>query len=181
MVKLLDFIRSFIPSLENLPNLASISSFGPGWLFGAFGTIAISLFSLSIGKTRAVISLLSIYVAFAFNIIFPYSNEVSNIIGSSLEEYWIRLGLFLIAYVVVFTVFNFSFIRKRISSSEYSLFGIIILSFLQISFLASIIFNILPEELTSQWAPGFSNYFSTPTALFFWAFAPLLGLLFIKK
>lgn len=181
MVKLLDFIRSFIPSLENLPNLASISSFGPGWLFGAFGTVAISLFSLSIGRTRAVISLLSIYVAFAFNMLFPYSEEISNIIGSSLEEYWIRLGIFLIAYITVFVIFNFSFIRKRISSSEYSLFGIIILSFFQVGFLVSVIFNILPEELILKWVPGFSNYFSTPTALFFWAFAPLPGLLFIKK
>ncbi len=181
MVKLLDFIRSLIPSIENLPNLASISSLGPGWLLGAFGTVAVSLFSLSIGRTRAVISLLSIYVAFAFNMIFPYSDEVNNIIGSSLEEYWIRLGIFLIAYIAVFAIFNFSFLRKRISSSEYSLFGIIILSFLQVGFLVSVVFNILPEELILKWMPSFSNYFSTPTALFFWAFAPLPGLLFIKK
>lgn len=181
MVKLLDFIRSLIPSLENLPNLASISSFGPGWLFGAFGTVAISLFSLSIGRTRAVISLLSIYVAFAFEMIFPYSDRVSNIVGDSLEEYWIRLGIFLIAYITVFAIFNFSFIRKRVSSSEYSLFEIIILSFLQIGFLVSVVFNILPEEVILKWVPSFSNYFSTPTALFFWAFAPLPGLLFIKK
>ena len=181
MIKFLDLIKSFMSNLENLPNLASISSFGPGWIFGAFGTVAVSLFSLSIGRTRAVISLLSIYVAFAFNMIFPYSGEVSNIIGGSLEEYWIRLGIFLIAYMAVFAIFNFSFIRKRISSSEYSLFGIIILSFLQVSFLVSVVFNILPEELVLKWVPSFSNYFSTPTALFFWAFAPLPGLLFIKK
>ena len=181
MVKFLDILRSLIPSLENLPNLASISSFGPGWIFGAFGTVAVSLFSLSIGRTRAVISLLSIYVALAFNIIFPYSKEVSNIIGSSIEEYWIRLGIFFIAYIAVFAIFNFSFIKKRISSSEYSLFGIIILSFLQVGFLVSVVFNILPEELVLKWVPNFSNYFSTPTALFFWAFAPLPGLLFIKK
>ena len=113
--------------------------------------------------------------------IFPYSDKISNIIGSSLEEYWIRLGIFLIAYVVVFSIFNFSFIRKRISSSEYSLFGIIILSFLQVGFLVSVVFNILPEELILKWVPSFSNYFSTPIALFFWAFVPLPGLLFIRR
>ncbi len=181
MIKFLDFIKSFIPGLENLSAISSISGFGPGWIFGALGAVAISIFGLSIGRTKAVISLLSIYVAFAFDKIFPYLKEVSNIIGDSFEEYWLRLGIFLTAYIVVFSVFNFSFIRKRISSNEYSLFGIIILSFLQLGFLASIIFSILPEELVLKWTFGFDDYLATSTALFFWALAPLPVLLFIKK
>ena len=181
MDKFLDILRSFIPNIESLPAISSFSGFGPGWIFGALGTVAVSLFGLSIGRTRAVLSLLSIYVAFVFDRIFPYAEEVNKVLGGSFEEYWVRLGLFLAAYLIILLILNFSFIRRRISSGEYSLFGIVILSILQLGFLASIIFNILPESLTSQWLPGLNNYFSTPTALFFWAIAPLLVLLFIKK
>ena len=181
MLKLLDFLRSLLPNIESLSAISSVSGFGPGWLFGALGTVAISIFGLSIGRTKAVISLLSIYVAFVFDRIFPYPREVANIIGGSVEEYWIRLGIFLIAYLVVFVVFNFSFIRKRLSSGEYSLFGIIILSFLQLGFLVSIIYNILPEQVVEKWSFSFGGYFSGSTALFLWALAPLPTLLFIKK
>lgn len=180
MGKFLDLLMALIPSLESLPAMpASIA--GPGWIFGALGTIVISLFGLSIGRTRAVISLLSIYAAFAFYMLFPYSKEAQNLIGSSLEEFWIRVGIFLASYIIIFLIFNFSFIRKRISANEYSLFGIIILSLLQIGFLASIILNILPAEISLKWSFSFYNYLATPTALFFWAIIPLPVLLFIKK
>ena len=180
MLKFLDFLRTMLPNIESFSGI-SFAGFGPGWLFGALGTVAVSIFCLSMGRTKAVVSLLSIYVAFVFDRIFPYSKEVNNIIGSSLDNYWIRIGIFLLAYIIVFAVFNSSFIRRRISSNEYSLFGIMVLSFLQLGFLASIIFNILPRELVLKWTFGFHNYFSTPIALFFWALAPLPVLLFIKK
>lgn len=180
MIKFLDFLRTLLPNLEIFSSI-SFAGFGPGWLMGALGTVAISIFGLSIGRTKTVISLISIYVAFVFDRIFPYSEEVGNIIGGALDDYWIRIGIFLLAYIIVFVVFNFSFIRRRLSSNEYSLFGIIILSFLQLGLLVSVVSNMLPEQLVLQWTFGFHNYFSTPVALFFWALAPLPVLLFIKK
>src|SRR3989338_2990291 len=181
MIKLLDIIRSFLPNFDNLSAISSISNFGPGWLFGILATVAISLFSLSIGRTRAVISLLSIYVAFVIDRIFPYFKEVDKIIGGSVEEYWLRIGAFLASYAIVFFVFNFSFIRKKLSSIDYSFFGIMILSVLQLGFIGSIMFNMFPRPLALEWSFGFYNYIATSTALFFWTIAPLPILLFIRK
>lgn len=181
MDKLLDIARSLVPNLENQPNLSSISGFGPGWIFGALGTIMILVFSLSIGRTRVIVSLLSLYIALVFELIFPYWQGLNSFTDSSLEKYWLKLGLFVIAYLAVFIVFNLSFIKKRVSSSEFSLSAIIILSALQLGFTASIIFNILPSELALKWSLGFNKYFATQQALFIWALAPLPVLLFIGK
>lgn len=181
MLKFLDIIKSLIPSFENLPSISSISGFGPGWLFGAFGAVALSLYGLSMGRTRAILSLLSLYVAFVVIQIFPYLDKVGQMLDKHFEEYWLKLGVFLAAYVVIFLIFNFSFLRKRMSSSEFSLFGVILISLLQLGFLASIIFSLIPVEMTAKWSFGFYNYFGTPTALFFWAVAPLPVLPFLKQ
>ena len=159
MVKLFDIIRSFIPNFENLSGLLPASSFGPAWLFGALGTISISLFGLSMGRTRAIISLLSIYVALAFNQLFPYLDEIQKIVGNSIEKYWLRVGLFLAVYLAAFLIFNSSFLKRKISSHEYSLFWIIILSAIQLGFMVSIIFSIIPEPLSLKWSFGFYKYF----------------------
>ncbi len=181
MIKLFEIIKSFIPSLENLPNISSISGYGPGWLFGAFGMVAVSLYGLSLGKTRAVISLLSIYVAFVVIQLFPYLDRAGQMVNKPFEEHWLKIGVFLTAYIVIFLIFNFSFIRKRLSSAEFSLFGILLISLLQLGFLASIIFSLLPKDLALKWSFGFYNYFGTQQALFAWAIAPLPVLLFLKQ
>ena len=168
-------------------NLSSLSSItvalggNAGFLFGALGTIAISLYGLSLGRTRAVMSLLAIYATFTFDKTFPYFDKIQVITGSSIESHWLRIGLFFLAYAVIFTIFSFSFIKKRLSSAEFSLFGIVLISFLQLGFLVSIIFSFLPEILLSELSFNLSQYFSTQQALFLWAVAPLPVLFFLKS
>lgn len=179
--KLLEYLNTFKPILPNLSNISGVASFGSGWLFGAFGAVALSLYGLSMGRTRAVLSLLSIYVAFVVIQLFPYLDKVDRIIDKPLEIHWLKIGVFLAAYVVIFIIFNFSFIRKRLSSAEFSLFGVILISLLQLGFLTSIIFSFLPEELVNKWSFSFYNYFGTQQALFAWAIVPLPVLLFLKN
>lgn len=168
-------------NLEFLPSPASISALGPAWLFGALGTVAVSLYGLSLGRTRAVISLLAIYAAFAFDRTFPYLEKIQEITASQVETYWLRTAVFLAAYILIFTIFNFSFVRKKLSSAEFSLFGIVLISLLQLGFLVSIILSFLPESLISQLSLGPSiNYFTAPQALFLWMVTPLLALLFLR-
>ncbi len=182
MAKLFDILKLFISNLEALPGLASVSGLGPAWLFGALGTVAISLYGLSLGRTRAVISLLAIYTAFTFDRTFPYLGKIQEITANQIEIYWLRAGIFFIAYVLIFTVFNFSFVRKKLSSAEFSLFSIVLISLLQLGFLVSIVLSFLPESLVIQLSLGPSvNYFADSRALFLWAVAPLLALLFLKS
>lgn len=181
MAKWLDIIKSLIPTFENLPNIPTNIGSGPGWLFGVFGAVALSLYGLSLGRTRAVLSLLSLYVAFVVIKLFPYLDKVGQMINRHFEEYWLKIGVFLTAYVLIFLIFNFSFIRKRLASTDFSLFGIILISILQLGFLASIIFSLLPKEIALKWSHGLYDYFATQQALFIWAVVPLPVLLFLKQ
>lgn len=180
---MMPIIERLIASISSLTGV-SFSSLNPGnpsWLFGVFGALGLSLFGLSLGRTKVVLSLFSIYIAFAFEKLFPYGNNLNNLIGNRLPTHWIHLVLFFGAYLVVFVIFSNSFIKRRLSSSEYSLIGILILSLIQFGFMASIVLNILPENLAREWSFGFYNFFATPTALFLWALTPLPVLLFIRR
>ena len=174
-------LESFQLLTANLTNLTGISSFGPGWLFGAFSAVAVSLYGLSLGKTKAVVSLISIYIAFTLISLFPYLDKIDQITNNSFALYWLEIGIFLAAYIIIFLVFNFSFIRKKLSATEFSLFGVVLISLLQLVFLISIIFSMFPEPLALKLSFSAYNYLATQQALFFWAVAPLLVLLFFKN
>lgn len=179
--KFLEYFNTLKLTFNSLLNIGSIPGSGPGWLLGGLGTVALSLYGLSLGRTRAVLSLLSLYAAYAIDRLFPYIDRVYELAGDSVEPHWVRIGFFLLLYGAIFAIFNLSFIRKRISSSEFYLAGVLAISFLQLSFLISILFSFLPGSLTRQWSFGFYDYFATRQALFIWALAPLPVLLFIRK
>jgi hypothetical protein len=174
--KLLEFLNVLRPTLANL----GIASIGPGWLMGAFSIVTVSLYGLSLGRTKAVISLLSIYIAFAFDRLFPYLENLQAVIGNSMEIAWLRIGLFITVYIIVILIFKFSFISKKLSSAEFSLFSTVIVSLIQFGFLFSIVFSILPVSITWQLPSALQIYFGSPQALFIWAMLPLPSLLFLK-
>ena len=181
MDKVLEYFSLLMGNIGGFSSLSGVSGMGFTWLFGALGAISLSLYGLSLGRTRAVMSLLAIYVAFTLDRLFPYLSEIQKIVSIDIADYWIRVGFFLAAYILVFIIFNLSFLRKRFSSLEFSLFGILLISLLQLGFIISIIFSYLPNELTLKWSFGIYNYLATQQALFFWAIAPLPALLFIRN
>lgn len=182
MGKLFETIKFLIPNLESLASISSLGGgLGRGWLLGAFGTVAISLYGLSLGRTRAILSLLGIYVAFAFIQLFPYLEDFNRIIGRPVELHWLKTLIFLTAYAVAFFILNFSLIKRRLSSTEFSLFGVVLISLLQLGFIVSIILSFLPGSVGAAWLPTFHYFFDSRQALFFWAIAPLPVLLFIKR
>ncbi|MBI2065177.1 MAG: hypothetical protein HYT62_03945 [Candidatus Yanofskybacteria bacterium] len=181
MDEVLKYFSLLMGNIGGFSSLSGVSGMGFTWLFGALGAVSLSLYGLSLGRTRAVMSLLAIYVTFAFDRLFPYFSEIKNMVSGSVVDYWIRIGIFLAVYILVFIIFNFSLLRKRFSSSEFSLFGILLISLLQLGFVGSIIFSYLPNELAVKWSFGFYNYIGTQQALFFWAMAPLPALLLLRS
>ena len=134
----------YIPNLD----LAAISglnfNFGPSGLFAILGLIFLLLYGLSLGRTRALISLLGIYIAYAIMSVFPYLDRLHDLIKVSPELYITRVGLFLFVYVIVFAVFNNSLVKSRLTIKEASFFSVSIISIMQLGLLVTIITNIVP-------------------------------------
>lgn len=172
--------------LKYIPNfsLASISkfNFGPSGLFAILGLIFLLLYGLSLGRTRALISLLGIYIAYAIMSVFPYLDRLHDLIKVSPELYMTRVGLFLFVYVTVFAVLNHSLVKSQLTMKDASFFSVSVISFLQLGLLITIITNIVPVSALkiSGNLSYLSEYFSTNDALFYWFLAPIVVVSFMK-
>jgi hypothetical protein len=161
-----------------IPNL----NFGPSGLFAILGLIFLLLYGLSLGRTRALISLLGIYIAYAIMSVFPYLDRLHDLIKVSPELYITRVGLFLFVYVIVFVVLNRSLVKNRLTLKDASFFSVSIISILQLGLLITIITNIVPVSSLkiSGNLSGLTEYLSTNEALFYWFLAPIVVVFFMK-
>ena len=157
-------------------------NFGPSGLFAILGLIFLLLYGLSLGRTRALISLLGIYVAYAIMSVFPYLDRLHDLIKVSPELYITRVGLFLFIYIIVFAVLNRSLVKNHLNLKDASFLSVSIISILQLGMLITIVTNIIPAtalKLSGNFS-YVSDYFSTNDALFYWFLIPILIVSFMK-
>src|SRR6266498_4349053 len=178
MVQGLSLLNSIIPS--NLS--ASLEGLtGPQQLFAMLGALFVFLYGMSVGKTRALISLLAIYVAFELTNLFPYLNQLIKIIPWQIEPYMLQTILFLTLYLLIFIILNKSSLQNRLSSGEISFWQVLLISVLQIGLLAATVASFAPAKVTREMLRQFYPFFATQTALFLWSVGSLAILpIFIK-
>lgn len=159
----------------------NILDFGPEVLFFLLGVIFVLIWGLSLGRTRALVSLLAIYVAYVLEITFPYLNQVYGAFNLKADENLLKVGLFFAAYIIVFGILNKSLVKVRLSMKETSLATVGLISILQLGLLISIIANTLPQDLISKVPVYLLPFFVGQQALFAWFLLPVIAILFIKK
>lgn len=167
-------------------NLAAISKFGfnlgPSMLFAIWGLIFLLLYGLSLGRTRALISLLGIYIAYAIMSVFPYLDQLHDLIKFSPQLYITRVALFLFIYIIVFAILNGSLVKSRLTIKDASFLSVSIISILQLGLLITIITNIVPVSALkiSGNLSGLTEYFATNDALFYWFLVSIIIVSFMK-
>jgi hypothetical protein len=150
-------------------------------LFISLAVIFLILYGLSLGRTKALISILSIYVALAFDATFPYLTQLYEMIGLKKDTYIIRMILFLLIYLIVFIILSNSFAAKRFVLKDASIISVFIISLSQIGLLMAVIFNQIPKEIMTKMPEYLLAYFATNKALFFWIIIPIILLIFLPK
>ena len=176
MEDLLSVIRGidFSKLSENL-------NLGPTTLFVGLALVFMILYGLSLGKTKALISLLGIYVALAFDATFPYLEQLHDALPIEIEIYATRLVVFMLMYLLTFAILNKSFASKRLTLKDSSIISVSVISLTQIGLLVAIITNIIPDEIIEKMPEYLSAYFATKEALFFWIIVPIFMLIFFRK
>lgn len=168
-----DFSK-YIPSLD----------LGPTALFGLLALVIVLLFALSLGRTRVLISLLSVYVAFTLQAIFPFFSKLQGMIGFAAKDLpTLRVIVFLLVYLVVFVLLNRSVFKNRFSIGESAFISVFLMALIQLGLLISIILNLAPKFYgIDQQLPKFlSAYLAGQRALFSWSVLPLIVLLFSRR
>jgi len=154
---------------------------GPTTLFVGLALVFMILYGLSLGKTKALISLLGIYVALAFDATFPYLEQLHDVLPVEVEIYATRLAVFMLMYLLTFAILNKSFASKRLTLKDSSIISVSVISLTQIGLLIAVITNIIPDEIMEKMPEYLSAYFASKEALFVWIVVPIFMLVFLRK
>ncbi len=176
---------SFINQVSAAMNLNSYANIfssvsKPEFLFSGVLLVFLLLYGISLGRTRALISLLGIYIAYVFNETFIYFSQLYSWIPIKNVNI-VRTGIFIIMYAIIFFVLNRSLAKTRLTLREASLVSVFLISILQLGLLLSITANLLKGDIATHLPVIFLTYFGTKAALFYWSVAPLAALLFMRK
>jgi hypothetical protein len=148
-------------------------------LFALLVGIVVFLYGISIGKTRAILSLLSIYVAYALTVLYPFRVWTEQFMAPESRPL-VPTAVFIVSYLFVFGILNLSVLRRRLSLGEISIPRVLVISTIQIGLLASMITSLLPSEVTErfgQWRP----YITGGPILFIWTVGAVLILPFMRE
>ena len=150
-------------------------------LFVVFSVLAVFLYGLTLGKTRVFMSLLAIYIAFAFDVTFPYLGELYRLTSFPKEQYILRIIVFLLVYVLACMFMDRSFLKNKFSLKDFSFWSSTIMNVVQVVFLTSIVVSFMPTEMGENYLGWTFAYIGSQNALFFWTVLPLVLLPFFKR
>lgn len=141
-------------------------------LLGLLVLVLVVLYGLSVGKSRALISLLAIYVAYMLTVLFPYGEQLRERLPEALRPYG-AVVLFLVLYLVVFLLITRAIRRGRLALGKISLLQVVLISIVQLGLLASICIALVAVEDARRFVGPLYPYLGGQRTLWFWAAASL--------
>src|SRR4030042_4090292 len=106
-------------------------------LFGLLVVLFVFLYGMSIGKTRATISLLAIFAAYMLTSFFPFWSLLVGLVGESATPF-LRAGVFLVAYVLAIVAINMSSLSHRLLVGDTSFLKVFMVRVIQVGLLAGL-------------------------------------------
>lgn len=152
----------------------------PRSLFVLLIVTTLVMYGLSVGRTKALVSLLSIYVAYMLTVLFPFVSWVTHRVPARFGPL-LDVALFFALYGIVFMLISHSMRRTRLSLGEISLLQVVLISAVQIGLLASVTVSLLPRELSVDVLGPLRGAVAGERALWLWAAASLLILPLMKS
>ena len=180
--QILLYLTDFSKFIQQFTGGFSLPQLHYDWLIIFFFVFVIILVAVSLGRTRMLLALLSLYIAGFLESRFIWLDNLRGLaIFQNKPDFWIHIGLFFVIYFLAFAILNRSILKPRLSLAEVSVFSLFGVTVFEMGFLATVILNYFPPELLERVPPRLVTYFGTKTAQFIWAALPLLILLALKN
>jgi hypothetical protein len=150
------------------------------WLVILFFIFAIFIVGVSLGRSRMLLAMLSLYGAYFLESHFMYFADVQSNF-KTIPDYWLHLALFLIFYLITFAILNLSVLKYKLGLQEASIISVAVIAIFELGFLASIVFSYASAAI-SQYIPALVlDIFGTKNAQFWWALSPLVAVLIFRR
>lgn len=178
VTQFIGYLTDFGGFTRNLvANLDAAGKTNYQWLVILFFAFVLFLVGFTLGRTRMLIGLLAIYIAYFIESKLIFFDQLKNSV-KGISEYQLHLALFFAIYLAVFLILNGSAIKHRLNLKEVSFGSVSLLAILEAGFLTSIASSYLPDGILPA---SIEKYFISPAAIFIWAVLPLAATIFIKS
>ncbi|MBI2669609.1 MAG: hypothetical protein HYX20_00460 [Candidatus Yanofskybacteria bacterium] len=180
ITQILSYLLDFSDFAQKITGNVNISGLRYDWLIIFFFVFVILLVAMSLGRSRMLLALLSLYIAVFLEPHFVYFDKLREAV-KNMPDYWLRIGLFFLIYGFVSVILNRSVLKHRLTLAESSIAVVVLIAAVEMGFLATILLSYFPPELLERVPPKLIPYFATKTAQFWWAVVPIFMLVFSKK
>lgn len=175
---------SRLANLVNVSRLQSLSGAGealhhPNVLFAVVIGAILLLYGLSVGRTRALVSLLALYAAYTLTILFPFLDWAQTNLPATIQPAT-AVAVFIGLYILSFLIISRAVARHRLSSGELSLTGVAGISLVQLGLMASMAASLLPPDLAAHYFGVTLPFLAGSYALFCWAAGALVAVLLLR-
>lgn len=159
---------------------AGTQHLGYQWLIILFILFVLVMVMFMLGRSRGVLMILSLYIT---ALIEPKISTLSYIKPwiNGIAEWQLHIGIFVALAVIVFFIFNKTYLQRRVSTSESSSWSVIPLSALAIGFSASIILSFIEAQQVFAMPALLHVIFVTKNAQLIWTLLPLAGIFFLDR
>lgn len=184
MDKLKSYLETSLEFLKGAVGEHDLPDFGSNTLAVIFGIVVVLLVGFSLGRSRMLIALVSLYIAGFLTAIFPWKEELQeSLLNGDLtfSDFYIYLGILILAYALALFTLRKSSIGEKLTLYESSTFSVIVVGALGLGLLVTLVVSYVPASeiaLLPSWA---FKYFGTEIAQFIWAVIPLIGIAFLRS
>lgn len=165
--------------------IANLNWQNPSWdlFIILFFIVASLLYGVSLGRSRIIVILVSMYMTLAVINAAPFLKDAPETEIGIENIFVFKIASFFVVCLGLFFFLSRSALIHTIASSEApgSWWQVILFSFLHVGLLISIILSFLPLEALSQLTAVTREIFATETARFLWIAAPLLAMILVRK
>ncbi len=137
------------------------------------GSVAYGFF---IGRSRIVTIFISIYIALAIVIFFPYLGILSQVKSSSIA--YLQVAIFFSILIALYLLLTTTGIFR---SGYGGNIETAIMSILQVGLIISIVLFLLPQDFSNSLPKIINALFNLGVSRFIWISTPILALVFIRK
>ena len=180
ITQILIYLADFSKFTQKLTADIDVSGFRYDWLIIFFFVFVILLVALSLGRSRMLLALLSLYIAAFLEPHFVYFEKLREAI-KNVPDYWLHFSLFFLIYGIAFVILNRSVLMHRLTLAEASIAAVALIAVVEMGFLATILLSYFPPELMEHVPSKLIPYFATKTAQFWWAIIPIIATLLNRR
>lgn len=152
----------------------------PGMLGALLALVVVVLYGVSVGRTRALLALVSIYAGYLLAVFFPFQTRITALAPVAWQPL-VGVGIFAFCYGASLMALSSTSVTRRLTLSDSAFWQIATISVVQLGLLVAVCASLVQPVLAQKYLGWAYPWIGSSTAVWAWAVAALAVLPFMRS